>query len=59
MKKAEFDEYWKFLSEFWYYLVGVALEGSKGKGWRGGLFVWPFVIALFIIIFLLVRALFF
>jgi hypothetical protein len=38
-----------------YFMLGVAMEGSKGGGWKGALFIWPFALAILIFIFLLVR----
>ena len=48
----------EFLKEFRSYLLGVAIEGGKVKrGWKGYLFVWPFVLFLFVIIGLIINEL--
>lgn len=41
-----------------FFLLGVVLEGSKGLGWRGALFIWPFLVAFGIILYLLTRVFF-
>jgi hypothetical protein len=45
----------EFLRDVFFYLLGVALEGPKGKGWKGQLFVLPFLIAVGIVLFLILR----
>lgn len=45
-QKKYFAGFWKsFVQEGWYFMLGIALEGGKNLGWRGYLFVWPFLLA--------------
>ena len=55
--KFKFAELTKYISEFFYYLVSVAMEGSKDKGWQPKLFVWCFILAILIVAFLIVKTL--
>ncbi len=45
----------EFFKEVFIFALGMGLEGPKGKGLKGWLFVLPFVIALVILIYLIVR----
>lgn len=45
----------EFFMEVRNFLVGVTMEGSKGKGIVGTLFIWPFVIVLIIVVYLIIR----
>jgi hypothetical protein len=45
----------KFIKEILMYLLGVGMEGGKDKGWKGYIFVIPFILILTIIIFLMIR----
>lgn len=60
LKKAQEERYkdiWKVLiKESWYFMLGIALDGGKGMGWVGYLFVWPFFLAFVIGILLLIWA---
>ncbi len=38
-----------------YFLLGIGMESSKGMGWKGAIFVWPFVIAFLVVAFLILR----
>jgi hypothetical protein len=41
-----YEGIWKAVFvEGFYLMLGIALEGGKGLGWKGYLFVWPFVAA--------------
>lgn len=54
--KASLKDIWEFLREFFSYLLGVSIDGGKGVGgWKGYLFLWPFVLALIVIIFLIIK----
>lgn len=53
----KFEELTKYLSDFFYFLVSVAMEGSKDKGWQPKLFVWCFILAVIIIGVLVVKTL--
>jgi hypothetical protein len=45
-QKKRYEGIWKSLiKESFYFMLGIALDGGKGMGWRGYLFVWPFVMA--------------
>jgi len=57
--KWKWEEFSKWFWEFFYYLVGAGMEGSKGGGWKGALFIWPFLIILAVIVFLVVKVIFF
>lgn len=47
----------EFLKEVRSYLLGVAVEGGKGKGWKGNLYLWPFVLFFLIVLGLIFQAL--
>lgn len=44
----------EFIKEVLFYILGVGLDGGKGNGWKGKLFVWPFVLILLILIGLII-----
>ncbi len=58
--KAEKEEIWKFISEFYFCVINVAIEsgkdGRKECGWKGSIFIWPFATALVLVIVLIVKA---
>lgn len=54
--EMKFEELTKYLSEFFYYLVSVILEGSKEKGWKSKLFIWPFLLGGITMVVLIVRS---
>jgi|GEM_PF-3092975 len=56
--KAKWEEYKKFFADLFYYLLSVSIEGSKDGGWRGALFVWPFLLCFVILLFLLIGSIF-
>ncbi len=41
-----------------FFLLGIGMDAGKGLGWRGALFVWPFVIAFIVAAFLIIRNIF-
>ena len=45
----------KFLTELKIYLLGILLDGPKGLGSKGWLFVYPFVLIILIILYLIIR----
>ncbi len=53
--KATAEEIKKFINDLLYYLLGVGLEGIKGKDWKGWLFFWCFLLVTIILVYLLVK----
>jgi hypothetical protein len=48
----------EFFTEVRNFILGVAMEGSKGLKVKGTLFIWPFAIFVVVIVVLLVRVFF-
>lgn len=60
--KVEFKEIKKFITDFNSYSLSIAIDSGKeaakgktNKKWVGTLFIWPFVIVLIIVIYLIVN----
>lgn len=51
-----FEEFQKaVVKEGYYFLLGIAMDVGKGMGWKGNLFVWPFLAAFVLAAILVLR----
>ena len=53
--KKLFEGFGKFLNDFLFYFLNVSIDSKKDLGWKGYLFLAPVVLAIFILLYSILR----